>query len=396
MPHFSIPIVIIGSGPAGCTCSLQLSKQGIHHWLMDKESFPRDKVCGDGFGYRVMRTLKEIDGLFPQKFFPQTSHSPIAGIRIFAPNRKFLQFTFQEALDPLMPPGFTCTRRDFDNYLYQSTSSTYCSKKNPVTIVDILKRNEGYEITYREETDLLQHVRCQLLIAADGEQGISHKYIGSKTVKAPLIAARAYFKGVGGIDKRLIEVHFLKKSIPGYVWLFPLEDDRVNVGLILPRTLVKEKEIHVRQFLTRLLQEDPLFAERFAQARPISGTKGWSLASKFVPSSLCGDHYLLVGDRANLVDPITGEGIGNAVWSGYQAAKAANEALQKQDFRAAFLKQHYADIIGKQLSKEFAFSKKLGFLLRYPFILNIIASSAQKRGWLYRSLMKLFGYGKRG
>ena len=70
-------VAIIGAGPAGCACALALKDAGCKVALLDKQSFPRDKICGDAIPGRAVKTLKSIDPAFEAAFraFPEKIHN---------------------------------------------------------------------------------------------------------------------------------------------------------------------------------------------------------------------------------------------------------------------------------------------------------------------------------
>lgn len=93
---------------------------------------------------------------------------------------------------------------------------------------------------------------------------------------------------------------------------------------------MKKKHVNLTQALDVTIR-DPFFASRFADATPIGKPVGWHLPVGSMHRSCCGPGYLLVGDAAGLIDPFTGEGIANAMYSGRVAAQAAAAALEKGD-----------------------------------------------------------------
>ena len=102
-------VIIIGAGPSGAGTSFFLTKEGIPHIVLEKETFPRDKVCGDAIPGRAIKTLKSIDPAFGEAFnaFPQKFETKSTAIFY-----KGKQLTFHWAGD-----SYTCTRVEFDQFL---------------------------------------------------------------------------------------------------------------------------------------------------------------------------------------------------------------------------------------------------------------------------------------
>src|SRR5690606_24314297 len=98
--------------------------------------------------------------------------------------------------------------------------------------------------------------------------------------------------------------------------------------------------------------------------------QGWGLPMGIGKHSVSGEHFMLVGDAAQLIDPFTGEGIGNALFSGMLAAEAAVKSLEVGRFDAAFLQQYYDDILFSRIGKELQLSYTMQKLVRYPWLFN--------------------------
>src|SRR3989344_9562263 len=92
------------------------------------------------------------------------------------------------------------------------------------------------------------------------------------------------------------------------------------------------------------LKTNPLFKERFANAEPVSEVKAWNLPFGSKRRKNHGNGFVLIGDEASLIDPFTGEGIGNAMASGKLAANATHAAFAKNDFSEASLAKYERDL----------------------------------------------------
>jgi flavin-dependent dehydrogenase len=99
---------------------------------------------------------------------------------------------------------------------------------------------------------------------------------------------------------------------------------------------------------------------------------------------------MLTGDAACLVDPFSGEGIGNALYSGMLAAAAIKEAIEKNDYSASFLKAAYDQVVYKRLGEEFKISATLQRLCKYPWLFNFVVNKAHKSQSLRNSISCMF------
>ena len=137
-----------------------------------------------------------------------------------------------------------------------------------------------------------------------------------------MVALRQYCKCCRPTDQ--IELHFIDEVRPGYFWIFPTDDNRANIGIGMGHSDIKNKAINLKKVLAKAI-ESPAFKARFADARPLEKPIGWNLpvSSKRRTTR---EWFPSVGDAASLIDPFTGEGIGNALCSASTAIETAVSA----------------------------------------------------------------------
>lgn len=390
------PVVIIGCGPSGAGTSLFLSKAGIHHVILEKDTFPRDKTCGDGCSGKTAFVLRKADPRYLEEIFADPSRFlPSYGVRFVAPNGKPLDIPF--AMDKFgngYPPGFTSRRIDLDHFLFEKLASPYATILQGTVIHSLERTKNGYTIRYRSpQQEALQVVECRLLIGADGDKGICRKQLLQENVltKTAFVGLRGYYQGVQDLHaENFIELHFLNETLPGYFWIFPLPNGAANVGIGMDATLVREKKINLRELMLKAIAGNPGIKPRFAQATLQDKIYGWGLPMGVHQVKVSGDHFMIVGDAASLIDPFTGEGIGNALFSGMLAADAAGKALERDTFDSAFLQQHYGDVLFSRIGSELKLSYTIQKLLRYPWLFNLIANKAQKSPSLRNTMTSMF------
>ena len=106
-------VVIVGAGPAGCSCAYMLRDSGLKIALLDKSIFPRDKVCGDALSADVINQLNTMDLCLGSEFETFTAKYPSNGVRFFAPNAAHLDIEFQNKKHKTAP-GYISKRLHFD------------------------------------------------------------------------------------------------------------------------------------------------------------------------------------------------------------------------------------------------------------------------------------------
>ncbi len=383
-------ITIIGAGPAGCTAAMALSKAGIPCTIIDQAIFPRDKVCGDALSGKVVLTLKRLHDDFPNQLGNDNNNLASHGVTFIAPNGKELNVPFRREMDLTTPPGFLSKRIHFDNWLFEQTkSSPHVNIITGVRIEKFEKKDTTWTLSDKERKTIIE---SQLIIAADGAQSRFAKQYGGIIPEADHFCAglRAYYKGVKGLDKMgFIELHFVKEFLPGYFWIFPLPNGDANVGVGMRSDVVGRKKINLKDEMLHLIATHPILKGRFADAT-IDGTlHGYGLPLGSKKRKISGDGFLLLGDAASLIDPFTGEGIGNAMISGLKAAEIIISKWKDKNFDAENLKAYDIEVY-KRLWPELNLSKKMQELVKYPWLFNLIVNKANRSKTLKETISCMF------
>ncbi len=369
-------VCIVGAGPGGTATALKLSYLGISCILIDKSSFPRDKVCGDAISGKVTTLLNRLDPAIMQRFRALPTQVGVWGIRFIAPGRRELRLPFATnySQTDAPPPGYVARRMDFDDFLIQEVKRRDNIRFFENTAIDGFERTGEHWIV-RDKSGAFE-VRAPLLVIANGaHSAFSRKIAGhEKDPEHHAGGVRAYFRNVRHTDEdNFIELHFLKQLVPGYFWIFPLADGYANVGLGMRSDIVSKKRINLRKKLLEVIESHPPFQERFKGAELAGEIIGYGLPLGSKKRLLTGDGYMLVGDAAHLIDPLTGEGIGNAFYSGLIAAEQAQQCIEQSNFSASFLLA-YDVRVQRVLGAEMQLSYRMQQLMAYPVIVNIVTA----------------------
>jgi menaquinone-9 beta-reductase len=383
-------VCIIGAGPGGAATALFLAKKGIPCTLIDKEKFPRDKICGDALSGKVISTLKKLDPAIVDELAANPAQIGSWGVKFVAPNLKELRVPFKKDFDKnSRPPGFISKRIDFDNFLIEQVK-----KHNSITLLEgkqaerYERTEKGFKISFKDQSEM----NCRLLISADGAQSSFARTFGNIKVEHQHYSAgiRAYYKGVRGMDAdNFIELHFLNDFLPGYFWIFPLPNGMANVGVGMRSDKVSVKKINLKQELKRILADYPSLKERFSEAELVGDVKGFGLPLGSKKRIISGDHFMLVGDAASLIDPFTGEGISHAMISGMYAAEQAEACLARNKFDASFMAE-YDKKVYHRLGKELNISAKMQYLIKYPWLFNFVVNKATRNKELSEMISCMF------
>lgn len=385
-------ICILGAGPAGATAALFLAKEGVECVLVDKATFPRDKVCGDALSGKVVDILNRINPDLTRKLALEQNGLPSWGITLVAPSGQALKLPFPNSGNEA--PGFTCPRRQFDNLLAHEVAAMPEIRFLEGVELDPVDSDEfGIELA---EKNGPVRLKAKLTIVANGAYSSFTRHWAKvpKELRHYGAGVSAYYDNVNGFDSRgFVELHFLESCLPGYFWVFPLPGGQANAGVYIRSDVVSKRKINLKERLHSCIYDHPILKERFAHSQQVGRIRGFGLPLGSKTRNLSGPNYLLIGDAGHLIDPFTGEGIGNAMLSGMLAARQAIKCIGVQDYSAHFLKDYDREIQA-HLGGEFRISNWVQRLSGSPYVWNLVVRIANSDPKIQNLLSRMLGDGK--
>ncbi len=367
-------VIVVGGGPAGSSTAIRLANSGKKVLLLDKASFPRDKTCGDGISGKSVMLLREL-GI--EGDVGRVPGAKIFGVTISSPNGTLLDI-------PMSGKNYGyCVRREvFDNVLFQKAKHL----KNVVirenfSVSDVIVRN-GFVLGVKgtdSKTKKALEFSSKVVVGADGATSVVANKLGlhRHDPRHHIVAIRAYYEGVTGLTDK-IEIHFIDGVLPGYFWIFPVDEGKCNVGIGMVTQDLQKRGVKLDKLMFDAIEKNGLFRSRFQNARLVGPVKGWNLPLGSTKRKSFGNGFLLIGDAASLIDPFTGEGIGNALYSGKIAAEEIVRAFGANDFSESFF-QTYSNRLDKELYPELKTSYNLQRLINHQWLLNFIVHKAKTK-----------------
>lgn len=374
-------LVIVGAGPAGSTAALYAHRKGLKTCLLDKATFPRDKICGDALSGKTIAILHELNLL------ERVAQLPGAGIRevVFgSPDHvnAHIDLRRHHHHDPLtgavMPmDGFVIPRKVFDNFLFTEARQTVTACYEGFAVKDLIREGGRIVGVRGEAAGEKKDIRGRIVLGCDGFNSIIARKAGlyQHDPQHWVVALRCYYENVADLTDQ-IELHFVDEVLPGYFWVFPAGGGRANVGIGMRHDFLKQRNIDLKVALNQVINRPP-FAHRFAHARPLEKPVGWNLPVGSKRRKIHGNGFMLLGDAAGIIDPFTGEGIGNALYSARVAVDTAAEAIAANDCSAIALK-HYEDRLWHAIGDELKTSARMQRLGSWRFLLNLTLHKAAR------------------
>ncbi|HEX8803075.1 MAG TPA: geranylgeranyl reductase family protein, partial [Acidimicrobiales bacterium] len=300
-------VLVVGAGPAGVAAAVSLARAGRQVTLVDKARFPRDKICGDGLTAGALRLLEGL-GLDPATV---ASWTRVDDVVVRSPSG-------HEATFPL-PRGegtyaAVARRVDLDAALVDLAGQAGAKVLDGHACRSAAEDAHGVTV----EVDGLGAVRARWVVAADGMWSPLRKHLGLATpgYRGEWHAFRQYFTGVGPRAGRELFVWFEPDLLPGYAWSFPLPDGTANVGFGIHRGGKVGRVQDMAGIWRELVDRPHIRAVLGDTARPHSPHRAWPIPARIDRAVLTGRRTLFTGDAAAATDPLTGEGIGQALTTG--------------------------------------------------------------------------------
>ena len=304
-------VVIAGAGPAGTAAAIALARAGQRVVVVDKATFPRDKICGDGLTTGALRLLEDL-GLDPAGI---ASWTPVQDIHVSSPSRHVVTFPLPRDQGAY---AVVARRRDLDHALVLRAREAGATVLEGVEVTGATETEADVTLALGDGTT----ITAPYAIGADGMWSPLRKHLGTTTpgYLGEWHAFRQYFTHVGPKASQLW-VWFEPDLLPGYAWCFPLPGGGANVGFGIQRgakVATKEMKALWPELLAR-----PHIAEVLGpDAVPEDRHQAWPIPARIDDITLSAGRVLWVGDAAAATDPMTGEGIGQALLSGVLAAEA--------------------------------------------------------------------------
>jgi geranylgeranyl reductase family protein len=367
----SFDAVVVGGGPGGATTAYWLARAGRRVLVVDKATFPREKVCGDGLTPRAVRCLEDM-GIKTEG--PEWARAD--GLRIVGAG-VVLDLPWPE-LHSMPNYGLVRTRLDFDSLLLdkarEAGATVWEGTSAEAPLTDRAGVVTGIEVARNGDR---ARIDAPVVIAADGASSRFAMALGGRRIESrPMgVAVRGYYHSPKAEELTYLESYLElwrgDDLLPGYGWIFPLPDGTVNVGLGLLSTSPFFQQVDYRRLLDEWLAGlGPEWG--FTAENRIGVPRGGPLPMAFNRTLLARPGFMAIGDAAGVVNPFNGEGIAYAMETGRIAAEVASDAVQAGDPRAlrAYperLKEAYEGyfIMGRVFVRLIGHAPVMGVLTKY-------------------------------
>jgi len=367
-------VCVVGAGPAGSTCAYYLARHKQRVLVLEKERFPRDKLCGDAICGNALLHLERM-GVLPAVLAAGEGRWTKFG-GIVSPGG--VQAMGDSAQTRGRPVAMAIKRVILDARIARAAADAGAVLMEGAPVSGAEFSHETRTWTVHCRTTPATSYRARVLVAADGALSRLARSLGLVTTPPDAICSRAYVApGTHRVESDGV-AYYSQTLLPGYFALLREASDEVNLCCyILPGG--KPRLGDLKSLHEGILRDDVQVRAALGPEARIDRMRAAPLRLGGIPRSY-GEHLLVLGDAAGQIDPLTGEGIQYAMDGAEIAAQTLAEAFHARDWSAQFLRRYE---VGwrKLFGFDFRWSRTMAVAgARYPLFLDACAEVLRRRG----------------
>ena len=373
---------LLGAGPAGSAAAAWAARAGLEVTLVDAETFPRDKPCGDGL---TPRAMAELDALGASQWI--TTRARNAGLRAAG----FGQTLYLPWPGGSLPNyGSAAPRLQLDDAIRKVALEAGVTPVEGLRATDVDRDEHGRvaAVVFTDAEKNTTRIHCHRLIVADGVRSQLGRVLGREWHRSTAygVAARAYISS-GRSDDPWISSHLELRGtqnelLSGYGWIFPLGDGDVNIGVGTLATDKHPAEVNLRQLTQHYTDQQ---REDWELDGELRATWSAMLPMGGAVSGVAGPNWMLVGDAAGCVNPLNGEGIDYGLETGHLAALLLSDAAMTDFSRV------WPSILREKYGLAFSIARRLAGLLTVPGFLTTFGPVGMRSQFLMTIALRVMG-----
>lgn len=361
--------IVVGAGPAGAFLARQLAADGLQVLLLEKQRFPRFKVCGGCVSAAALATLRAagLGQVLDGKQAPTINH-----FELVCKNRR---------MRVQLPPGRAISRTAFDAALVCAAMAAGVSFL-PQARATLAGAGKGWRAVKVQHALGELQARARVIVGADGLAGSLRK----DGQAFPALTKPGSYIGAGAIANACHEVYpagtiYMAHGRHGYAGIVRVENDQLAIAAALAPAFVK-KSGTIAQAVAALLQQAGMREPPGWQDLAWQGTPALTRR----PARLSAARFFVLGDAAGYVEPFTGEGI---TWALNSAAALAPLVRQSAIQWSPRLESEWTRVHRQVVGRRQILCRLAARALRRPLLIELMARLLEKR-WL--SLQPLANY----
>ncbi|MDE2867850.1 MAG: geranylgeranyl reductase family protein [Chloroflexota bacterium] len=369
-------LLVVGGGPAGAAAAIAARRAApeLSTVVLDRQKFPRDKACGDGLGPGVVARLADLDATGIVR-----GRRPVERLKIVAPSGA-------EVVGDLpaigrSARGYVVPRSEFDRDLLAHARDAGAEVLTESRLEGLASPEDGPVRVTSSGSNGSESIEARAVIAADGARSDVRRLLGV-AYNDPAhtgVAIRAYVERPGGFEH--MAFYFKRELLPAYGWIFPIDEQGANVGVMIDAARFQRQERSLPELLRGFLQ-----SSGHADLEP-KRSRAYMLpfASEIPP--LAHGRVALAGDAGSMINPFSGEGIAYGMAAGMEAATRAARALRSGTGKQPF--QGYDAWFRQRFGEHFRASARAKRLAQQAWIADFGVRAARRRPEFVREGIEL-------
>lgn len=366
VPDRTWDAVVVGAGPAGGTAAAHMARAGLDTLLVDRQRFPREKVCGDGLIADTIGALDRLGALAQVREHARR----VTATAIFSPSRHRLEVAGE---------CLTLKREQLDAII---AGQACADGARLVTgnITSVAPDADGVHVSVEGRGTPL---RARFAVIATGaDLRLARRAGTGQDIVPSAVAVRCYVRSTTRIDEMVIS--YDREILPGYAWIFPMPGDEYNVGCGVFYRHGVRGDVNLRRLFDRFVSTFPAAQKLLAGEIGRTPLKGAPLRCGLTGAGVRRlPRVLSIGESIGTTFPFTGEGIGKAMETGELAAEAVRLAVRSGD--AGTLDQFDA-CVSRTLARKYAGYRAAERWLARPWVADFLAKRALRSAFLRDAL----------
>jgi menaquinone-9 beta-reductase len=343
-------VAIIGAGPAGSTLAALLASRGAGVALIDRDVFPRDKVCGEFLSYDG---LPIVDRLGLSDEIDRIAAPAIDRCRVIGRHRTY-EFSLPE-------PARGISRYQFDTLLFRRALVCGARAWSGWTATQIDPVNRRVSLDRQDERAT---IRADVIVGAWGRWGrfdtqLERAFVRDRAHRS--FGFKRHYRTSPG-SPRTIDLYSFRR---GYLGVSPIEDGMTNIcGLVHGKRLAGHRG-RWESFIEMIRKEEPQLEELYRSHKPAQEGFLTSEPVIFRARSAVEQGVMMIGDASGVIDPLTGNGMAMALQSAALAVPFIRDVLAKKEGADAYREAHAAFF-----APRIRWSRRVAQLLSRPRLLD--------------------------
>jgi geranylgeranyl reductase family protein len=367
-------VCVVGAGPAGSTCAYYLASHGMDVLLLEKKKFPRDKICGDAVTGRAHVHLKRMGVLQRILAEGKGTWSEMGGF--VSPSG--ISYVGNSARENRSALVIAVRRMVLDEMLVRAAAGAgaHLVEQAEAGHAELSSRDGLWTVHAAAPGRRL--FKARMLVAADGARSQLARSLGCVSGGPDAVCSRSYVEpGTHDFDGDGM-VFYERSILPGYGAILREAGGALNYAVYLVRG-GRTGPRSLRRVHRGLVERHPSIRRALGPRARLEPMRAGPLRLGGVPRS-CGERFLVIGDAAGQIDPLTGEGIQYAMDAAELAAQTIRHAFGRGDLGEAVLASYHRKWMAS-FGKDFFYSRKMADILaRHPVFLDAFAQLSLDRG----------------